>query len=98
MKTKSADEMRHNFKSHARKRLEERYGIALDNMAWNELKGLVSEAKFIRKCKDNPNRVERMLLFHGMALRFIWDKNFNEIVTFLPPLTLAGQRSSHDLE
>ena len=81
--------MRHCFKSHARKRLEERYGMCLDNMDWNQLKSKTSEAKFIRRCEDNPNRVERMLLFHGVALRFIWDKTFNEIVTFLPPRPMA---------
>lgn len=85
MQLQTADQTRYCFKSHARKRLEERYDLRLDNAAWNQLKSKSSEAKFIGKSNDNPNRVIRALMFHDVMLYFVWDKNYNEIVTFLLP-------------
>lgn len=83
------DELRHHFKVHARRRLEERYGLNFDNSTWNEIRGKMGESKFLRKDPSNENRVERELLFRGVCLRFVWDKSFNEIVTFLPPRTAS---------
>ncbi len=71
------------FKSHARRRLLERYNINVSDKEWSYLKSKVSEAKFVRNI--TPIRVLKSFPFKQKTLFFVYDRFVGEIVTFLPP-------------
>jgi hypothetical protein len=90
---KFQDTLRYRFKAHALKRLQERYGLSMSHVEWQDFKSKTSMAQFITKMP--PDRVLRALPFQGHMLFFVWDKSIGEIVTFLPPTDSRCQGVLH---
>lgn len=71
------------YKYHAKRRARERYGVNLSVEELVDIKNNIRKTKFVYKVKHS-NRVIRRVFHAGKQMFFIWDKEMNEIITFLP--------------